>query len=393
MIARRISTSRKQQDEGSWARYCLFHDILSDSHEVTLLIDGAQAFPSMIEAIEGSKRTILMDSYIFNDDSAGRMFAAALGERAKAGVAVYLIVDGFGTINVPASFLDDLRDSGVNVLEYRPIAPWRKGWGILRRNHRKLLVVDGTIGFLGGINIGDEWLSVDRKGQGWHDIHARISGPGVRDLSKLSMATWRVHGDVILDPRLFLREGEPTGNTRIGIVGSRERKKRKVIRRSYLHAIRNAREYIYIANAYFIPELGFRRALRNAVKRGVDVRVMVPAHGDILPVQLASQALFGRLLRRGIKLFLWREAVLHAKIAVIDDIWATVGSFNIDRRSWSMNLEANVTIIDRAFAMKLKAVFEKDQQKCDELDRVKWRRRPWYQRLVERFFYQFRKLM
>ncbi len=393
MTDREINTSRKQQVKGSWARYCLYQDILSDSHDVILLIDGAQAFPSMIEAIEGASKTILMDSYIFNDDSVGKMFASALGERAKAGVAVYLIIDGFGTINVPASFFDDLRDWGVKVLEYRPVAPWRKGWGILRRNHRKLLVVDGRIGFLGGINIGDEWLPVDRKGQGWHDIHVRVSGPRVRDLSKLSMATWRVHGGVILDPRLFLCDVEPAGLTRIGIVGSRERKKRKMIRRSYLHAIRNAREYIYIANAYFIPGLGFRRALRNAVKRGVDVRVMVPAHGDILPVQLAGQVLFGRLMRRGIKLFLWRETVLHAKIAVIDDVWATVGSFNIDRRSWSMNLEVNATIVDRAFAMKLKAVFEKDQEKCEELDRVKWRRRPWFQRLMERFFYQFRKLM
>ncbi len=383
----------EEQTRSSWARYCLYQDIVSDSHDVTLLIDGVQAFPSMIEAIEGASKTILMDSYIFNDDSVGRMFAAALGERAQAGVAVYLIVDGFGTINVPASFFDDLRDSGVRVLEYRPVAPWRKGWGILRRNHRKLLVVDGRIGFLGGINIGDEWLSVERDGQGWHDIHVRVSGPGVRDLSLLSMSTWRVHGDVILDPRLFLGDGEPAGNTRIGIVGSRERKKRKIIRRSYLHAIKNAREYIYIANAYFIPGLGFRRALRNAVRRGVDVRVMVPARGDILPVQLAGQALFGRLMRRGIKLFLWREAVLHAKIAVIDDVWATVGSFNIDRRSWSMNLEVNATVVDRAFAMNLKAVFEKDQEKCEKLDRVKWRRRSWFQRLVERFFYQFRKLM
>jgi cardiolipin synthase len=362
-------------------------------NRVELLVDGVQAYPAMLAAIDGARRTVLMDSYIFNADRIGRRFAAALTERAAAGVEVYLIVDGLGTIAVPAEFFDGLTRAGVRVLEYRPVAPWRRGWGLLRRDHRKLLVVDGRVGFAGGLNVGDEWLPVAEGGQGWHDVHVRVEGPAVRELAKLARSTWQVHGGVDLDPRLFLPKVEGSGSTTALIVGSRERKKRKVIRRSYLHAISRARERIFIANAYFLPGLGFRRALRNAVRRGVDVRVMVPARGDILPVQLASQALYSRLLKAGIRIFLWREAVLHAKTAVVDGQWATVGSFNIDHRSWAMNLEVNVNVLGAQFAAELEQVFLADQERCEELTLERWRQRPYLQRLVERFCLLFEKWM
>lgn len=366
---------------------------MSSGHEVELLVDGEQAYPEMIEAIAGARRTVLMDSYIFNGDAAGRMFADALCERAQAGVQVYLIVDGLGTIAVPAEFFDQMRAAGVNILEYRPPAPWRRGWGLLRRDHRKLLVVDGRIGFAGGLNVGAEWLPGELGGQGWHDVHVRIVGPAVRELAKLALSTWIDRAGASFDLRVFLPDVERVGSTFARIIGSRERKKRRAIRQSYLHAIRRARKYIYIANAYFLPGRGFRRALRNAVKRGVDVRVMVPARGDILPVQLASQALYGSLMRAGVRVFLWQKAVLHAKTAVIDDEWSTVGSFNIDHRSWAMNLEVNVNVVGPEFAGQLRGVFERDQRACEELSPVKWRRRPILLRLLEGFFYLFRNLM
>ncbi|MBW2277937.1 MAG: cardiolipin synthase B, partial [Deltaproteobacteria bacterium] len=278
--------------EFSWSAYCRFPLAMSSGNEVELLVDGEQAYPEMLEAIASAEKTILMDSYIFNGDAAGNLFAEALCERARRGVQVYLIVDGLGTIAVPAEFFDEMRASGVNVFEYRPPAPWRRGWGLLRRNHRKLLVVDGRVGFAGGLNVGAEWLPEELDGQEWHDVHVRIVGPTVRELAKLALSTWINRARVNLDVRLFLPEVQPVGSTYASIVGSRERKKRRAIRQSYLHAIRRARKYIYIANAYFLPGRGFRRALRNAVRRGVDVRVMVPARGDILPVQLASQALY-----------------------------------------------------------------------------------------------------
>ena len=376
-----------------WAPYCRFPGHMIGGNDVRLLVDGGQAFPAMLEAIDGAERTVLMESYIFHDDEAGRLFAGALARAAARGVITCLGVDGLGTMHVPAAFFEEMERAGVRVLEYRPPSPWRRQWGLLRRNHRKLLVVDNAVGFTGGINIGDEWLPREQGGLGWHDIHVRIEGPAVRELTRLSISTWRTHGEVDLPPHEFLPPSPAAGDTWAAVVGSRERKRRKAIRQSYLHAINRARRYIYLANAYFLPDRAYRHALGNAVKRGVDVRVMVPARGDILAVQLASQSLYGRLLRRGVRLFLWNDALLHAKTAVIDDLWATAGSFNIDHRSWAMNLEVNANIVGPVFAGRLREQFEEDQQRCTELAYHVWRRRPWPLRFLERFFGLFRRWM
>lgn len=362
-------------------------------NQVTLLLDGVQAYPVMLDAIKGAERTILMESYIFHDDSAGQIFAKALCDSACRGVEVYLIVDGVGTFGVPGDFFANMEQSGVRVLIYRSPAPWRKSSGLLRRNHRKLLVVDGKIGFAGGLNVGDEWRSKEEGGAGWHDVHLRIQGPAVRELARLPVSTWQGHGGVNLGNPKFLPEAEPNGENYVNVVGSRERKKRRAIRQTYLQAIRRAREYIYIANAYFLPDSGVRRALRNAVERGVDVRIMVPKKGDILPFQLASEAMWSRVLKSGTRLFLWEDEVLHAKTAVIDDIWTTVGSFNLDHRSWTMNLEVNINTVGSALAKELKAVFLRDQERCSELTRETWTKRPWHLRRAQDFFYLFRKFM
>lgn len=387
------SRRSSQMPGDPWTDYCRYPESMIGGNKVQLLVDGIQAFPVMLEAIKKAKKTILMDSYIFHGDVAGQLFAHALSERAQSGVAVYLIVDGVGTFGVSREFFGKMEAAGVRVLIYRPPAPWRKNSGLLRRNHRKLLVIDGKIGFAGGLNIGDEWRPKELGGKGWHDVHLRIDGPAVRELAKLPVSTWQVHDGVNLGTRSFLPKVKPTGSYHVNVVGSRERKKRRAIRQTYLQAIRRAREYIYIANAYFLPDSGVRRALRNAVQRGVDVRVMVSKKGDILPFQLASEAMWSRVLKSGIRLFLWQDAVLHAKTAVIDDIWTTVGSFNLDHRSWTMNLEVNVNTIGVTLAKQLKEVFLADQKRCIELKREKWGKRPWYVRVVQEFFYLFRKFM
>jgi cardiolipin synthase A/B len=376
-----------------WLKYCRYPETLLAGNNIELLVDGQNTFDSMIEAISQAQQTILMASYIFHDGVAGRRFASALAERSRSGVQVYLIVDGVGTFHVPTDFFDRMKEEGIRVLVYRRPALWKRNFSILRRDHRKLLVVDGRIGFAGGINVGAEWLPKEQGGGGWHDIHVRLEGPAVRELAKLAVLTWRVRRGIILDQRLFLPQIAPIGGERINVIGSHERKKRAAIRQSYLTAIKRARDHIYIANAYFLPGMGFRRALKNAVKRGVDVRVMVPENGDILSVQRASEALYGRLLRAGVQIFLWRDTVLHAKTATIDDQWATVGSFNIDRRSWRMNLEVNVNTVGSRLSTQLKEIFILDQKRCRELDRKQWRQRPLWMKLTQRFFYLFRRMM
>ena len=393
MVRRKRRSSHPTGPDEAWRSYCRHPDTMIPGNDVELLVDGEKAYEAMLRAMGEAQQFILMDSYIFNDDFAGRIFSEALQTSAKRGIEVYLVVDGVGTLHVPRLFFEVLERAGVRVLVYRSPAPWRRSFGILRRNHRKMLIVDGYVGFLGGINIGDEWLPKAYGGKGWHDIHAKVAGPVVRDMTRLAISTWHVHRGIVLDSKKFLPPVAPMGTIYAAIAGSRERKKRKVIRHSYLKAIRQATEYIYIANAYFLPDLGFRRALKNACRRGVDVRVMVPKRGDIFSVQLASQSLYRRLMRMGVKIYLWKEAVLHAKCAVIDDQWATVGSYNIDHRSWTMNLEVNLNAMGPSLASHLKSVFLHDQERCESLEIETWRKRPLFLKFLERIVAIFRQWM
>ncbi|MCP4198879.1 MAG: cardiolipin synthase ClsB [Proteobacteria bacterium] len=377
----------------SWARYCRFPDAFIVGNRIELLVDGEEAYPAMLQAIAAAKNTVLMESYIFHDDPAGRAFSQQLRRQAQNGVQVYLIVDGVGTLHVSGEFFEEMEAAGVHVLIYRSPAPWRRSFGIFHRDHRKLLVVDGHIGFTGGLNIGKEWLAKGEGGDGWHDIHVRIDGPVVRGLAKLALSTWRVHGGITLDQRVFLPTVSSKGTVHASIIGSRERKKRQAMRQSYLQAIRRSQKYIYITNAYFLPGRGYQRAIRNACRRGVDVRIMIPEQGDILPARYASQALYRRFLRMGAKLYLWKVGVLHAKTAVIDDEWCTVGSFNIDRRSLTMNLEVNLNSVGPPLTTQLRNLFVKDQANCERLTLEKWSRRSWFTRILESFFYRFRNLM
>jgi cardiolipin synthase len=392
MPRKRPRRQKKQAPHGpAWASYCRHRKQLVEGNRVTLLVDGAQTYPAMLAAIDEAREVILMDSYIFAADSVGREFKTAMARKAGQGVQVYLIVDGVGVLAEPEEFFEDMRASGVHVLVYRSIKPWRKSFGLLRRNHRKLLAIDDRVGFCGGINIGYEWLPEDRGGLGWHDLHLRIEGPAVADLAKLAISTWSVHGGVRVSPLRVLPPARPKGGEHVSILGSKERKNRHAIRQAYLHAIRNARRYVYIANAYFLPERGLRRALRNACQRGVDVRVMLPGTSDVFAVHMASRAMFSRLMKYGVRIFQWRGPMMHAKAAVVDDQWATVGSFNLDHRSWRMNLEVNATVAGPHLAGELAKVFVRDLERCDELSREQWKRRPFLSKALEWIFFQFRR--
>ncbi|MBN2802893.1 MAG: cardiolipin synthase ClsB [Deltaproteobacteria bacterium] len=359
--------------------------------KVELLVDD-WAYVSMLDAIGGAKENIFMESYIFNDDKAGKIFSDALIFAAKRGVDIYLIIDGLGTMNVRGTFFEKLKHAGINLHVYHPVAPFKKGFNLFKRNHRKLLVVDGCIAFAGGHNIGDEWLAKEWGGKGWHDIHCRIEGDAVKNVLFIMMRLWEKKKGT----RFNLKTGCNSSDKcqiPVKVITSKNIRSIRGIRKSYLYAIKKATSYIYIANAYFIPGLLVRRALIKAVKRGVDVKIMVPAHGDVWPVHMAGAATYGRLLDKGVRIFEWKNTVLHAKSAVIDDVWATVGSYNLDNRSYKLNLEVNFNIADKAFCEKLRTVFTTDLSNCGEIDFVAWKNRPLILKITERFFYLFRKLM
>jgi cardiolipin synthase len=332
-----------------------------------------------------------METYIYQSDKAGRRFGAALMERARAGVTVRLLIDAVGSVDMEQAYVEELKAAGVRLATFRPFS-WKAGLGFNRRDHRKILVVDGRVGFTGGLNIGDEYAAVEDGGGGWHDMHARVEGPVVAEMARLFRRTWlAAGGDRYPQIEEPAAESVATESTAFAIaVGNEEMRRRATIRRFYLHAMRRARESIQIMNAYFIPDRGIRRVMANAVKRGVKVSVIVPEKNDLKSVQFAGHHVFAKLLRAGVRIFEWPERMLHAKTAVVDTVWATIGSYNLDARSLFHNLEVVLCIVDRGFAAGVAAQLEHDAGQSKEILLERWNERPWWRKVAEWFFYQFR---
>lgn len=373
-------------------RYAIHPQALKPGNRVQPLRDGREAFPAMLEAIGRAKIYVHLETYILHSDRTGRRFGEALADRAASGVSVRLMYDSVGALGIADDYLRDLIHAGVEIVEYHPIAPWRKRFGLTRRDHRKILVVDGQIGFTGGLNIGDEYAPVEDGGGGWHDMHARLEGPAVAELARLFRRTWiKAGGRPFPQHEERAQEVVASEDTAFAMtLGNEEVKRRWGIRRAYLHAVRRARRSISIANAYFIPDRGIRRALVNAAQRGVAVRVIVPSTSDIPAVKWASRRVFAGLLKRGIRLFEWTDKMMHAKTAVIDSVWSTIGSNNLDNRSLLYNLEVVAVVVDRPFGAEMERHFDADVAQSREVSLTTWKRRPFWHKVAEWFFYQFR---
>jgi cardiolipin synthase A/B len=352
-------------------------DLLRPDNQIEPLCSGGETFPSMLAAIAAARRYVHLETYIIRDDSSGRRFLAALVERARAGVSVRLLYDALGSFGLPAAFLEELRAGGVRVAAYHPVAPWRARFGLNQRDHMKILVVDGEVGFTGGINIGDEYAPLEEGGGGWYDVHARVLGPVVQDLDQLFARTWSRATD-----ESITQHGEPPPKPPpphmlaavIDNFGIRNRSRKRI---AYLHAIRASKSSISLMSAYFIPDLGLRRALRAAARRGVEVHVIVPAVSDVDVVLYASRHLYPRLLRGGVHIHEWPARMMHAKAGVIDGVWSTIGSHNIDHRSLFHNLEASVVVADARFGVRMQKLFDGELAKSREVTLGECLARPW----------------
>jgi cardiolipin synthase len=391
---------------------------LIGQNRVTLLRSGAEAFPAMLAAIARGTRRIHLETYILRSDETGRSFQQALIERARAGVRVRLMYDSIGSFGmISDEFLGELAAAGVDILEYRPVTPWRRRlfarlgelrasadrrrgiltkpkasldpgrWSLSRRDHQKLLVIDDRIAFTGGINIGNEYAPKP-VGDDWYDIHARIEGPAARAIADQFEQAWRRGGGAPFDrPIPEARSSwapvlvQPCDNFRM--------RNRSRMHSSYRRALRHARSSIRIINAYFVPDPLLRWSITSAARRGCDVRILVPSRSDVQVVGHASRHLFAGLLRAGVRIFEYQGPMMHAKAAVIDGVWSTIGSFNLDRRSMFHNLEAGVVVLDRDFGAAMEREFESILAQCVEITPLEWRRRPWTQRLVQWFAHLF----
>lgn len=327
-------------------------------NRITLLKNGAEFFPALTEAIDRARGQVHLETYIYRDDDTGRSVAAALMRAAQRGVATHLLIDGFGAMPLPLALMQAMRDAGVQVQVYRPeISRWRLRRYRLRRLHRKLALVDSSIAFIGGINIVNDAESPGAPPQ--YDYAVAVEGPLVSEVFVAMRRLW----NLVSWSRLRLRRRDherpitvaAAGKVRAQLLLRDNLRYRRTIERAYLRAIGKARHEIIIANAYFLPGTRFRHALIAAAERGVRVVALVQGRTDHPMANYAKQAFYGQLLRAGVEIYEYQKSVLHAKTAVIDCIWATVGSSNIDPFSLVLSREANVAVYDREFAMELRA--------------------------------------
>jgi len=363
-------------------------------HRCQFLRDGAETYPAMLAAIAGARHTVHLETYILADDTVGRIFAGALLERARAGVRVRVLYDAVGSLGLADDYLALLRDGGVAVLAYRPLRLGRSLRRLSRRNHRKILVVDGAVGFTGGLNISLDYATPAIGGKGWRDTHLRVTGPLVADLERMFWEVWHHEGGQPYRRRpADARETVAGPETSWATVVENTFGKRSSIRREYLAAMTAARTSIYIANAYFVPDRGTLKALLRAARRGVDVRLLVPERSDVPIVLAASQHCYRRLLDAGVRIFEWPDVHMHAKTAVVDGAWSVVGSFNLDYMSLRQNLELIVEILDSRFGHIMQREFVRDLAPCSEVELERWKRRGWWRRLASWIAYRFRRWM
>lgn len=368
--------------------YAVHPEAYSDHNAVTFLVGGGETFPAMLAAIAAAERYVHLETYILRSDDTGWRFAEALMARAERGVAVRLLYDGVGGLDLASEYLQALASAGVKVVEYGPLAPWKARFRLHRRDHRKILVCDDKVAFTGGINIGNEYDAVENGGGGWHDLHARVEGPVVAELARAFRKNWmKCGGDAIPAPG---DSPASAGTARARTLSNEEISRRRAIRRAYMHAFRRARASIHIVSAYFIPDRGLRRVLHNAVRRGVRVHVTVPAVSDMKSAQWASRHTYASLLKGGVRVHEWQWHMLHAKAVVVDGVWSSIGSYNLDARSLFHNLEVVLCVIDRTFGAKLEAQLVADAALSREVLLHKWSARPRWRKLVEWLVYQFR---
>jgi len=351
-------------------------------HIYALQVDGGEFIPAMLDAIAEARDRVFLEMYLFVSGSVAEKFIAALAGAARRGVAVYLLIDDFGSRGLSREDRERLVAAGVHMALYNPLelSRWRTS---LLRNHRKLLAVDGEVAFVGGMGITDDFDPASRRdGQHWHEVMLDLRGPCVADWETLFAHCWRQWSmePVPLPatpPKVAAEaaDGQVFGHIRAG---------GRPVMRSVLTAIGKARRRVWIATAYFVPTVRLRRALRRAARRGVDVRLLLAGpHNDHPSVWHAGRRFYGRLLRGGVRIFEYQPRFLHAKMMLCDD-WASVGSSNLDHWTLRWNLEANQGVTDPAFAGKLAGLFAADFEQSEEWTVAAWRDRGLWLRLMER---------
>ena len=371
--------------------HALTGSAMTPGNTVQILKNGVQIFPSMLAAIKSATKTINLEFYIYWDGEIGRTFAETLAERARAGVAVKVILDAVGSAAMSQKLIDFMTRNGIDTEWYHPLR-WYTISRVNHRTHRKLLIVDGRIGFAGGVGIADEWLGDADAPNHWRETVARVEGPVVTQMQFAFMDNWVKSRGEILTGLDYFPQVPDCGPHISQVIKSSPAEGSSTVKLIYIISIVSATRSISINNAYFIPDHDTVRALEGAVRRGVAVRVIVPGEQTDVPiVRQASRWHYEMLLRKGIRIFEYQGTMMHAKTMVVDGIWATIGSSNFDDRSFRLNDEVNVNIYDEGIAAQMDAMFEEDVARSQEVSLGRWYRRPRFSKLKESFADLFKR--
>ncbi|MBC7617413.1 MAG: cardiolipin synthase [Candidatus Saccharibacteria bacterium] len=361
-------------------------------NKLTLLFDGPHTMAAMVESMRAARDHINLETYIFDDDVVGGQFAQVLMDKSREGVKVHVMYDSIGTINTPAAFFDKLQAAGVSLLEFNPVNPIKRLglWELNSRDHRKIMVVDGTVAFTGGINISSSYANSSlfrsktrRDGKlGWRDTHVKVEGPAVAALQMEFLLNWNGQQATELADANFFPPLKSQGDTLVRVLASAPDGEQEIYK-SYLLALRSAQKTIHITCAYFVPDPQILQALTDAAQRGVEVKLVLAGVQESGLAYFAGQSFYAHMLASGVQLFQLQQAVLHAKTAVVDGLWTTVGSANIDRRSFLHNYELNLMVYDKAVGSAMEEAFAEDLRLSKKVSASEWAQRPALQRVKE----------
>ena len=391
-------------DAGALERHLAVEQIVAESplftgNQVRILRDGAETFPAMFAAIRQATRYVYLEYYIFEDVTCdGEMLSELLIRQSRAGVRVRVIYDGIGSIGTDSVLFDKLQAAGVQVVEFNPLNPWKRHSALNSRDHRKLLVADGTVAIIGGVNLSSTYQSAPefQASQNiWHDTDIEVTGPVVPELEKLFKEHWREQLGVPLES-----EGDtpdptqpPPGEEVVRILGSSPAKLKRRYYVTVISAIRNAESSIWITGAYFVPTHQEKEGLMAAARRGVDVRLLLPSRSDSGPALAVQHSHYEDLLRAGVKIYERDDGILHSKTMVIDQVWSIVGSSNFDHRSVLFNDEVDAVVLGKATGERLVDDFQADLQHAQAIDPEQWRHRSALEHLRENFWRLWEQLL
>ena len=352
-------------------------------NRVEALVNGERIFPAMLEAIRGAKRTITFETYVYYSGNVGAEFSRALAERAKAGVKVHVIFDAVGAGKIDDRFEEEMAAAGVEVEKYNPVR-WYTLAQMNNRTHRKLLVVDGRVGFTGGVGIADEWAGDAQDPEHWRDTHFRIEGPVVAQLQAAFMENWIEITGRVLHGEAYFPPLAPAGRHTAQFFVSSPGGGGESMQLMYLLSIAAASKRLLISASYFVPDNVEVRALADAARRGARVQVIVPGPDiDSEIVRRASRSTWGELLRAGVEIYEYQPTMYHCKVMIVDGLWVSVGSTNFDARSFSVNDEANLNVLDAGFAAEQERIFAADLKRARRVSLEQWQRRPWTETIWE----------